>query len=160
MGRSATFIHEDSVPQNLSIHRHRESSNSLMDLSVSHNRDRGHHVPLSASLSSSLSSFSSSNSSLNTSPFESRSMSFPPQPAAMKKEPTEVATAIGSNPNIKVIHLGMNSAQNNSWNGIGLQRSKAVIALVSPNNPNSGNYYPAVQTSPVSLVVKRERQYN
>jgi hypothetical protein len=41
------------------------------------------------------------------------------------------------------------------WDDFGYGHSKTVIALVSPHHPVGGAFYPAVQTSPVSLVMRK-----
>lgn len=56
------------------------------------------------------------------------------------------------NTNLKVVQFGSSPNSAGRW-GVGNMQaqSKTVIALVSPNT----NYYTAVQTSPVSLVMKK-----
>jgi hypothetical protein len=61
--------------------------------------------------------------------------------------------------NVKVVHVSSNPAQANPNRWVGFGRSKTVIALVSPTN-SSSNCYPAVQTSPVSLVMKKTHSFN
>jgi hypothetical protein len=165
------------VPQNLTTNR--RAANSLMDLSFACEKERRtmtshpRHIPVAApmmsshsssfsSLSSSFSfssnSISSSNSSLNgvvaSSPFVTRSITYPStQPS---KKPLQMSNVLNTN-NVKLVHVGSNPnpTNNSAMNRcIGFGRSKTVIALVSPTSATS-NCYPAVQTSPVSLVMKK-----
>ena len=165
------------VPQNLSTNR--RAANSLMDLSFACEKERRtltshpRHLPVAApmmsshsssysSLSSSFSfssnSISSSSSSLNgvaaSSPFVTRSITF--RSTQPSKKPLQMSNVLNSN-NVKLVHVGSNPnpVNNSAMNRcIGFGRSKTVIALVSPTSATS-NCYPAVQTSPVSLVMKK-----
>jgi hypothetical protein len=175
LARSVPMECDDATPQNLTTNR--RASNSLMDLSFAcekerHQLNQPRHIPvtptssfssLSSSFSFSSNSVSSSNSSLNGAslPFVTRSISFPTsqQNVVVSKKPLSSA----NNSNVKLVHVGSNNsvsgnlASANRWVGFG--RSKTVIALVSPTN-NSSNCYPAVQTSPVSLVMKKTASFN
>ena len=164
LARSVPMDCDDATPQNLSISR-RTVSNSLMDLSFACEKER-HHLsqPVTSysslsSFSTSSNSFSSSNSSLNASPFVARSISFPSSQQASvmplgNKKPLQMSN------NVKVVHVGSNPVLANANRWVGFGRSKTVIALVSPTNNSSSNCYPAVQTSPVSLVMKRTNSFN
>jgi len=132
----------DDDAMNLSTRR---ASNSLMDLSVACETERRQmgvtERPGVALTSSSMSSLSSSNSSVNCGSF----------PSVIVRKPAPLQN------NVKFVQLGSNPGPVNRWVGIG--RSKTVIALVSPTNPAS-NCYPAVQTSPVSLVMKKRTSFD
>jgi hypothetical protein len=131
---------DDADAINLSTHR--RASHSLMDLSAACEKERRQlpdprrGAPTPASSFSSLSS--SSSSSLNG--------------AAIVKRPLQ------SSANVRVVQIGgASQAAANRWVGFG--RSKTVIALVSPTNGTS-NCYPAVQTSPVSLVMRKRTSFD
>ena len=140
---------DDDDAMNLST-SNRRAANSLMDLSAACESERRqlnverHGITLT---SSSMSSLSSSNSSINC----STSMTFP---SVVVRKPLLQSNA-GSN--VKFVQLGSNQGPVNRW--MGIARSKTVIALVSPTNPAS-NCYPAVQTSPVSLVMKKRASFD
>jgi hypothetical protein len=132
---------DDSHAINLSTHR--RASHSLMDLSAACEKERcqlpdpRRGVPTPASSFSLLSS-SSLSSSLNS--------------AAIVKRPLQ------SSANVRVVQIGgAGQAAANRWVGFG--RSKTVIALVSPTNGTS-NCFPAVQTSPVSLVMRKRTSFD
>ena len=141
---------DDDDAMNLST-SNRRAANSLMDLSAaceSERRQMSVERPGITLTSSSMSSLSSSNSSINCS--SSSTATFP---SIIVRKPLQNNTGH----NVKFVQLSSNPGPVNRWVGVG--RSKTVIALVSPTNPAS-TCYPAVQTSPVSLVMKKRTSFD
>lgn len=84
MTRSASFEDDNSTPQNLTMKRSSECSNSLIDLSTSSKRE---YCQVSTSLSSSVSSFSSVSSSCSFNSFDwARSSSYHLTASNLKKK--------------------------------------------------------------------------
>ena len=128
----------------------RRASNSLMDLSAAcENERRQFEDQPTMTATSSMSSLSSSNSSINC------SVAATTFPSVIVRKPLQSNTSS----NVKLVNLGSSPVPVNRWVGFG--RSKTVIALVSPSsNGGTSNCYPAVQTSPVSLVMKKRTSFD